>query len=207
MSRSIQRYTDKERDDSDSGSGTLTGSPLAKDEEKSLHPALDALAIKRLSILTTGEKLHLSLLGLAFSFSMYLLFLTVSTASRNHAMLEALKPYAVDVANVTNKTWGYGDMPVKMSQGDKVDGHGHHATETATALDPEDTSILYGNVWMNGDSEFPISIFPTTSDTLDELRPDEVVTYQRNFLVRKHVSDLLLPLVLFQSRYQFFIYI
>jgi hypothetical protein len=184
MSRSVQKYADIDHDDSSSGSGTRIGSPLSKGEETYLRSVLGGF--NRSSI---RGNLHLLLLILSFSCSLYLLFLTVTAASQNHAMLEALKPYAVDIANVTNKTWGYGDMPVKMSKGDKMGGHGHdHGTPTETALDPEDTNILYGNMWTNQDSEFPMSIFPVTSDTLDEQRPDEVVTYERNFLVKRHVS-------------------
>jgi len=81
-------------------------------------------------------------------------------------------------------------MPVKPSSEDKSPGH-HHGdgpSSTVTALDPEDTAVLYGHLWQNGQDEFPMSIFPTTSDALDEERPDEVVTFDKNFLVKKHVS-------------------
>lgn len=82
-------------------------------------------------------------------------------------------------------------MPVKMNTKPSKLDHSHHAgkggSETSTALDPEDTTILYANMFDNSE-EFPVTIFPTTSDPLDEERPDEVVTFERNFLVKKHVS-------------------
>jgi len=191
--RSREGYRD-EQDGSDDGSGTHIGSPvLGKDvdeEAANLHPS----GYKR-SEPTKGEKLQLILLAISFTLSGFLLYLTVSTSSQTNSMLSKLQIYAVDVANVTNKTWGYGEMPVKVnSGGESPVGHDHGmqgGSKTTTALDSEDTAILYGNVWQNAQGSFPISIFPTTSDTLDEQRPDEVVTYERNFLVKKHVSSVI----------------
>jgi len=175
-------YADDQDDhhSDESGSGTRIGSPLAKG---------DILTAPSVSL---KEKANVYLLAFSFLASVYLLFLTTTTASKNMSMLSNLKPYAVDVSNVTNKTWGYGDMPVKVSSGDKMPGHDHGgASPTVTALNPEDTTILYGHMWNNGQDEFAMSIFPTTSDTLDEERPDEVVKYDMNFLVKKHVSTVL----------------
>lgn len=67
-------------------------------------------------------------------------------------------------------------------------GHMHgKPSMTETALDPEDAAILYGHIWLCPDGEEPITLFPTTSDTLDEW-PDEVLTYDMNFLIKKHVG-------------------
>jgi hypothetical protein len=168
--------------DNGSGSGTQIGSPIMKETDEAI--------LQPHSPRTTGEKLQLILLAVSFTLSGLLLFVTVSTASQNNSMLATLQPYAVDLANVTNKTWGYGSMPVEVHASDRMGGHKHGAgSKTATALDPEDTAILYGNMWENSPGNPGISIFPTTSDALDEQRPNEVVTYDTNFLVKKHVSS------------------
>jgi len=192
-----RRYTDAEQDSSDSGSATQIGSPTTHGAVKDDQPEVDLLPSgvpflgKRPT--TACERINIYLLTVAFGFSMFLLFLTVTTASRNNTMLAALQPYAQDVANVTNKTWGYGGMPVVVKSEDKMGGHDHgKASPTQTAIDPENTTILYGNMWKSPHGDFPVTIFPTVSDPLDELRPNEVVTYERNFLVKKHVSTVIL---------------
>jgi hypothetical protein len=146
---------------------------------------------------TFFERTNGILLTIAFGISVLLLYLTATTAARNHSMLSALQPYVVDVMNVTNKTWGYGEMPIKMAQVDKGPG-GHHHSEpsaTETALDPQDTTFMLKDTWITPQKTDPHTSFPTTSDTLDELRPDEVVSYETNFLVKKHVSRSRPPFV------------
>jgi hypothetical protein len=166
------------------GSGTQIGSPIPVMKEELIR-----IRNPRSSPRTTGEKLQLILLTISFTLSGFFLFVTASTASQNNSMLSSLQPYAVDLANVTNKTWGYGSMPMEMFASDRTGGHhGGAGSKTTTALDPEDTAILYSNMWL-GD-EPGVSVFPTTSDTLDEERPDEVVSYETNFLVKKYVRPV-----------------
>lgn len=82
-------------------------------------------------------------------------------------------------------------------------GHDGEGTMTMSALNPEDTSILYSYMFPNAE-EMPVTVFPTTSDTIDETRPDEVVSFDTNFLVKPHVRphSVLLPSSNNSTRYQ-----
>ena len=55
--------------------------------------------------------------------------MTINLARQNQNMLDAFQPYALDVANVTNKTWGYGGMPVNMMGTDNMGGHKHEESK------------------------------------------------------------------------------
>lgn len=197
------RYGDEHDRGSDegSGSGTRIGSPIIKDD--------DILLNSSTTTSTTSHKIHLTLLLTSFLLSTYILFLTLTTAHTNNTLLSNLHPYAIDILNQTNTTWGYGAMPVHApSKHSKSNGHhnghpgeeeggdngegGEGGTSTMTALDPEDTSILYSHMFPNGE-ELPMTVFPTTSDTIDEERPDEVVYFDTNFLVKPHVRPSVHP--------------
>jgi hypothetical protein len=185
MSNVNRRHADHYQGDSDNGSAIQIGSPVYKDYSE--DHVVTGHRTKSSSKL--AEKANAYLLALSFGLSVYLLFLTVTTASQNNMMLASLQPYAVDLVNGTNKTWGYGGMPVKMNAGDKTAGHDHakNPQETEPVFDPDDFTALLKDTWKPPQGNDPFTIFPTTTDTVDELRPDELVSYDTNFLVKKHV--------------------
>jgi len=193
MSSVNKRYTDHDHDDSISGSANPIGSTI--DINGLDEPALGRHSSKSKSRLS--ERLHTGLLAISFGVTVYLLFLTVTTAFQNNAMLASLQPYAIDLANVTNRTWGYGGMPVEMQAGDKMGGHDHgknHEMESSKMgplSDEEYWKLSSKDLWKPPQGNEPFTSFPTTSDTLDELRPDEKVSYDMNFLVKKHVSTVM----------------
>lgn len=197
MTSTTRRYLPRKWEDSDSKCGSGRGSPAQVDNSSSSSGWKDFAEVDIRSTDTAStSQIHLYVISLIFLLSSFTLFLSLITAHTNNSLLSSLEPYTIDLGNGTNTTWGYGSMPLSFpslksdhDNGESEDDSKLDVTETETALDPEDTSILFKNLWSLPDGSLPeVSIFPITTDTIDETRPDEVVTFDTNFLVKKHVS-------------------
>lgn len=189
MTSTTRRYLPRKWEDTD------LGSPAQVDDSSSEWKDFAEVDIRSTDTASTSQ-IHLYVISFIFILSSFTLFLSLITAHTNNSLLISLEPYAIDLGNGTNTTWGYGSMPLSFpslksdhDNGESEDDSKLDVTETETALDPEDTSILFKNLWSLPDGSLPeVSIFPITTDTIDESRPDEVVTFDTNFLVKKHVS-------------------